>query len=43
LLTQLKEFTQRTRTNDNAAMHMVASRLTEMEAKAVSDYLSQLP
>jgi cytochrome c553 len=43
LLTQLKEFTQRTRTNDNAAMHLVASRLTEMEAKAVSDYLSQLP
>ena len=43
LLTQLKEFTQRTRTNDNAAMHMVASCLTEMEAKAVSDYLSQLP
>lgn len=43
LLTQLKEFTERTRTNDNAAMHLVASRLTEMEAKAVSDYLSQLP
>ena len=29
LLTQLKEFNQRTRTNDNQAMHMVASRLTE--------------
>ena len=43
LLNQLKEFTLRTRTNDNAAMHLVASRLTEMEAKAVSDYLSQLP
>lgn len=43
LLMQLKDFNQRTRTNDNAAMHLVASRLTEMEAKAVADYLSQLP
>lgn len=43
LLTQLKEFTQRGRTNDNAVMHLVASRLTELEAKAVSDYLAQLP
>ena len=43
LLTQLKEFNLRTRTNDNQAMHLVASRLTEMEAKAVSDYLSQMP
>ncbi len=43
LLTQLKDFNQRTRTNDNEAMHLVASRLTEMEAKAVADYLSQLP
>lgn len=43
LLMQLKEFNQRTRTNDNAVMHLVASRLTEMEAKAVADYLSQLP
>ncbi len=43
LLTQLKDFNQRTRTNDNAVMHLVASRLTEMEAKAVADYLSQLP
>lgn len=43
LLTQLKEFNQRTRTNDNEAMHLVASRLTELEAKAVADYLSQLP
>ncbi len=42
LLNQLKEFNQRTRTNDNEAMHLVASRLTEMETKAVSDYLSQL-
>lgn len=43
LLTQLKEFNLRSRTNDNDAMHLVASRLTEMEAKAVADYLSQLP
>jgi len=43
LLTQLKEFNQRTRTNDNQAMHMVASRLSEFEAKAVADYLSQMP
>lgn len=43
LLSQLKDFNQRTRTNDNEAMHLVASRLTEMEAKAVADYLSQLP
>ena len=43
LLMQLKDFNQRTRTNDNAAMHLVASRLSEMEAKAVADYLSQLP
>jgi len=43
LLSQLKDFNQRTRTNDNEAMHLVASRLTEMESKAVADYLSQLP
>ncbi len=42
LLNQLKEFNQRTRTNDNEVMHLVASRLTEMESKAVADYLSQL-
>ena len=43
LLSQLKDFNQRTRTNDNEAMHLVASRLTELETKAVADYLSQLP
>ena len=43
LLSQLQDFNQRTRTNDNAVMHLVASRLTEMETKAVADYLSQLP
>ena len=43
LLSQLKDFNQRTRTNDNEAMHLVASRLTEMETRAVADYLTQLP
>jgi cytochrome c553 len=43
LLSQLKDFNLRTRTNDNEAMHLVASRLTELETKAVADYLSQLP
>ena len=40
---QLKDFNLRTRTNDNEVMHLVASRLTELETKAVTDYLSQLP
>lgn len=43
LMGQLKDFNLRARTNDNAAMHLVASRLTELETKAVADYLSQLP
>lgn len=43
LLTQLKDFNLRARSNDNEVMHLVASRLTELEAKAVADYLSQLP
>jgi cytochrome c553 len=43
LLGQLKDFNLRARSNDNQAMHLVASRLTELEAKAVTDYLSQLP
>lgn len=37
---QLKKFNARERTNDNAVMHAVASRLTELEAKAVSAYIS---
>lgn len=37
---QLKKFNSRERTNDNAVMHAVASRLTELEAKAVSSYIS---
>jgi cytochrome c553 len=37
---QLKEFNKRERTNDNAVMHAIASKLTELEVKAVSLYLS---
>lgn len=40
---QLKSFDKRVRTNDNAVMHSIASRLTELEVKAVAAYLSTLP
>ena len=39
---QLKLFDKRERTNDNAVMHAVASRLTELELKAVASYVSGL-
>ena len=39
---QLKAFNKRQRTNDNAVMHLIASKLTELEMKAVSSYLSGL-
>lgn len=39
---QLKAFNKRQRTNDNAVMHLIASKLTELEKKAVSSYLSGL-
>lgn len=39
---QLRAFNKRERTNDNAVMHTIASRLTELELKAVSAYLSGL-
>lgn len=39
---QLKKFNSRERTNDNAIMHSVASKLTELEAKAVSAYIAGL-
>lgn len=42
LESQLKEFNKRERTNDNAVMHAIASKLTELEVKAVSLYLSGL-
>lgn len=39
---QLKEFNKRARTNDNSVMHSVASKLTELEAKAVSVFIGGL-
>ncbi len=39
---QLKLFNQRERTNDNSVMHSIASKLTELETKAVASYLSGL-
>jgi cytochrome c553 len=39
---QLKEFGDRERTNDNAVMHSVASRLTALEIRAVSVYIGSL-
>jgi len=39
---QLKLFDQRERTNDNAVMHAVASKLTELEMKAVASFVSGL-
>ncbi|NLF53439.1 MAG: c-type cytochrome [Thauera phenolivorans] len=39
---QLKSFDERERTNDNAIMHSIASRLTELEIKAVATYISTL-
>ena len=38
--TQLKNFNQRKRTNDNAVMHMVAEKMTELEMAAVAEYVS---
>ena len=39
---QLKAFNKRERTNDNAVMHGIASKLTELEVKAVASYISGL-
>jgi cytochrome c553 len=39
---QLKAFNERERTNDNAVMQSVAEKLTELERKAVSAYISGL-
>lgn len=39
---QLKEFNKRARTNDNAVMHTIASKLTELEIVSVSVYLGGL-
>lgn len=39
---QLKQFNQRERTNDNAVMHTVASKLSELEKHAVAEYIATL-
>lgn len=39
---QLVDFNQRTRNNDNAIMHSIASQLTELEINAVALYVSGL-
>ena len=39
---QLKAFNKRERTNDNAVMHGIAGKLTELELKAVAAYISGL-
>ena len=39
---QLKAFHQRERTNDNAVMHHIASRLTELETRALAAFISGL-
>jgi cytochrome c553 len=36
---QLKQFNQRERTNDNAIMHSIASKMTALEMAAVAEYL----
>ena len=40
--TQLKQFHQRERTNDNAVMHAIVSKMTPLEMAAVAEYLSGL-
>ncbi len=39
---QLKQFNKRERTNDNAVMHTIASKLSELETHAVAVYISTL-
>lgn len=39
---QLRAFNERARTNDNAIMHSIASKLTELELEAVANYVSGL-
>ena len=39
---QLKQFNSRERNNDNAVMHTVASKLSELERHAVAEYLATL-
>jgi cytochrome c553 len=37
---QLKQFSERERTNDNAVMHSIVSKMTHLEMAAVAEYLS---
>ena len=37
---QLKSFNKRERTNDNAVMHSIADKMTELEMAAVAEYVS---
>ena len=39
---QLRQFNKRERTNDNAVMHTIASKLTELETHAVAEYVATL-
>ncbi|MBV2262063.1 MAG: cytochrome c4 [Thauera sp.] len=39
---QLRSFNKRERTNDNAIMHSIASKLTELEIRGVAMYISAL-
>ena len=39
---QLKQFNTRERNNDNAIMHTVAAKLSELEAHAVAAYIATL-
>ena len=40
LESQLKNFSSRARTNDNAVMHAIVSKMTPLEMAAVAEYLS---
>ena len=39
---QIKQFNKRVRTNDNAVMHTIASKLSELETHAVAEYIATL-
>ena len=40
IATQLQQFNKRERTNDNAVMHAIVSKMTQLEIVAVAEYLS---
>ncbi|AXS79321.1 cytochrome c [Dechloromonas sp. HYN0024] len=39
---QIKQFNKRERTNDNAIMHTIASKLSELETHAVAEFIATL-